>query len=133
MWEVLDDIAKHEKMTANDLCSKIKDRLDEQARRRGPDEATKQVTFSNAVRVFIFRYFYVAATDEGHLAAGHGMGNPFNGTPFADPKEKEDAKKSPPIETPPPSIETPPKRDAVTGAGQTTDQTTLVEPMSEVS
>jgi predicted DNA-binding ribbon-helix-helix protein len=121
MWEVLDDIAKREKMTTNELCSKIKDRLNEQARRNGPDGAKKQVTFSNAVRVFIFRYYKAAATDEGHIAAGHGMGNPFNNTPFAYSSDKENAEDTPPSEASDP-------RAPVTGTGQAT----LIEPMSEV-
>lgn len=85
MWDALADIAAREGLTINDLCSRIKDRLDHQKHRDGNGSDKFEVTLTSAVRVFIAAYFRRACTPEGHRAAQHGFGNPFLGTPFDDP------------------------------------------------
>lgn len=82
MWDALEDIARREGLTVNGLCTLIKDRLDEQIRRRGPGADNAEVTLTSAVRVFIAAYFRRACTEDGHVKAGHGGGDPFVGTPF---------------------------------------------------
>lgn len=85
MWSALEDIAQREALTINELCSRIDMRLQEQAKRRGVAPEESDVTLTSGVRVFIFAYYRAAATDSGHTAAGHGMGDPFVGTPFDTP------------------------------------------------
>lgn len=82
MWVALEEIAAREGMSLNDLCSRIDDRLSEQATQRTDDSEEAEVTLTSGVRVFIFAYYRVAATEEGHIRAGHGLGDPFVGTPF---------------------------------------------------
>jgi len=60
MWEALREICRREDMTVHELCSLIDDR-------RGFSSLTA------ATRVFILMYFRAAATDQGHLTAGHGQ------------------------------------------------------------
>ncbi|KAA0681768.1 hypothetical protein DS843_08280 [Roseomonas genomospecies 6] len=89
MWDALEDIARREGLTVNGLCTLIKDRLDEQLRRRGPATDNSEVTLTSAVRVFIAAYFRRACTEDGHFRAGHGGGDPFVGTPFDLPPPDE--------------------------------------------
>jgi len=60
MWEALREICRREDMTVHELCSLIDDR-------RGLSSLTA------ATRVFILMYYRAAATDEGHVTAGHGQ------------------------------------------------------------
>ncbi|MBP2300457.1 ribbon-helix-helix domain-containing protein [Azospirillum picis] len=91
MWDALEEIGRREGFTVNRLCTQIKERIEEQARRRGmmPDET--DVTLTSAVRVFIASYFRRACTEDGHLRAGHGGNDPFAGTPFELPPAAEEA------------------------------------------
>ncbi|AWK86305.1 ribbon-helix-helix domain-containing protein [Azospirillum thermophilum] len=82
MWDALEDIARREGISVNKLCTRIKERIGEQARRRGLTEDQTDVTLTSAVRVFIAAYYRRACTEEGHLRAGHGGSDPFVGTPF---------------------------------------------------
>lgn len=59
MWDALAEIARREGRTIHQICS-------EAAARRG------QSTFAAGLRVYILDYFRAAATNEGHLLAGHG-------------------------------------------------------------
>lgn len=78
-WEALDEICRREDLTVDELCSDLKERLDQQLRRvRG----IGSVSLANAVRVFIVGYYRKAATEKGHDRAGHGRGDPFVSTPF---------------------------------------------------
>lgn len=88
MWSALDEIAMREGLSINDLCSQIDVRLQEQARRKGLDPEKTEVTLTSGVRVFIFAYFRAAATEPGHHAAGHGLGQPFGRTPFDTPEDE---------------------------------------------
>ncbi len=60
MWEALDEIALREGTTVNRLCERLA------ARRR-------ESSLAAAIRVFIMTYFRNAATEQGHVNAGHGM------------------------------------------------------------
>ena len=59
MWEALEEICRREGQTISSICAYI------ESQRRGSSRTA-------AVRVFILRYFRAAATESGHLAAGHG-------------------------------------------------------------
>lgn len=89
MWDALEDIGRREALSINRLCTMIKERIEEQARRRGLPLDQLDVTLTSAVRVFIAAYFRRASTEEGHSRAGHGGGEPFIGTPFDLPPLEE--------------------------------------------
>jgi len=61
MWEGLNEIARREAVTLNDIVA----RLD---RRRAPE-----ASLTSDVRVFVLGYFRSAATERGHANAGHGV------------------------------------------------------------
>lgn len=90
MWTALEEIAAREGMLLSDLCSRIDDRLTEQAQQRGAHPKGSEVTLSSGVRVFLFSYYRAAATEPGHQLAGHGLGDPFVGTPFEKKKPQDD-------------------------------------------
>ncbi len=86
-WEALDEICRREDLTVDELCSDLKERLDEQSKRvRG----VGSVSLANAVRVFIVGYYRKAATEKGHDRAGHGRGDPFVSTPFDLPQPPDE-------------------------------------------
>lgn len=60
MWEALKYVSRKEKCTVHDICTLVYLR--------------KQVNTSltAAIRVFLMLYFRAAATEDGHLRAGHG-------------------------------------------------------------
>lgn len=60
MWHALAMVCQRENKTLNELVTMI-------ARNRN------QSTLTAAIRVFLLTYFQAAATDEGHLRAGHGI------------------------------------------------------------
>jgi len=60
MWEALREVCRREELTVHEVCSMID-------ARRGTSSLTA------ATRVFILMYFRAAATDEGHVTAGHGQ------------------------------------------------------------
>lgn len=81
MWDALDEICRREQLKLNDLCAMVAARLGE--RDGASTEAGMGLT--RALRVFIVHYFRTAATDAGHLAAGHGRGEPLAGAPLPMP------------------------------------------------
>ncbi|ALG70244.1 hypothetical protein VY88_08530 [Azospirillum thiophilum] len=91
MWDALEDIGRRECLTVNRLCTQIKERIEEQARRRGITPEETDVTLTSAVRVFIAAYYRRACTEDGHMRAGHGGSDPFVGTPFELPARSDDA------------------------------------------
>lgn len=60
MWEELKNIAQREGCKVNDICSLISLRK------------SSKTSLTAAIRVFLVLYFRAAATEEGHLRAGHG-------------------------------------------------------------
>lgn len=60
MWDALDEICCRESMAIHDICTRIaKDH--------------KGYNLTAATRAFILAYFRAAATEDGHLGAGHGL------------------------------------------------------------
>jgi predicted DNA-binding ribbon-helix-helix protein len=60
MWEALDEIAKREAKSINDLVAFV-------------DRNRDAATLTSDVRVFVLSYFRGAATERGHAKAGHGI------------------------------------------------------------
>ena len=60
MWNSLRDIAKREKCKIHDICSLVYLRK------------SQLTSLTAAIRVFIMLYYRAAATEDGHLRAGHG-------------------------------------------------------------
>jgi len=76
-WEALEEIAGRERVSVDELCTDLKERLDAQV-----SQGETGVSLANAVRVFVVGYFRQAATEMGHSRAGHGRGDPLVSTPF---------------------------------------------------
>ena len=62
MWDAMEEIAKREGIRVSDVVS----RIDRDARQRGSGLTAR-------VRVFVLGYFRAAATEQGHMNAGHGL------------------------------------------------------------
>jgi predicted DNA-binding ribbon-helix-helix protein len=62
IWDALHEICKREHVGLGDLVQKVEGEGAEGGR-------------TSAVRVFAFKYFRSAATETGHLEAGHGALN----------------------------------------------------------
>ncbi len=60
MWDALDEICCRESTAIHDICTRI-----------AKDHQGYNLTA--ATRAFILAYFRAAATEDGHLAAGHGL------------------------------------------------------------
>jgi len=60
MWQALNMVCQRENKALNELVTMI-------ARSRN------QSTLTAGIRVFLLTYFQAAATDEGHVRAGHGI------------------------------------------------------------
>jgi predicted DNA-binding ribbon-helix-helix protein len=64
-----------ERVTIHTLCTRISERKD------------VNTSLTAAIRVFALAYFRAAATEEGHMRASHGQGNPFAQTPFGNEEQ----------------------------------------------
>lgn len=62
MWEGLREICQRERSTLHQICTSVS--LQKQ----------EDTSLTAAIRVFVMRYFRLAATEEGHAKAGHGYG-----------------------------------------------------------
>ncbi len=60
MWNALREIARREQCTIHDICSLIH-------LRKSPS-----TSLTAAIRVFLMLYYRAAATEDGHVRAGHG-------------------------------------------------------------
>jgi len=60
MWRSLKEISEREDCSIHDICSLVSLRKKE------------KTSLTAAIRVFIMLYFKAAATEEGHMRAGHG-------------------------------------------------------------
>ncbi len=67
LWGVLAEIARREGVSIGELVRRV-ERQPAPAREGGR---------TSAVRVFLVEYLRAAATEDGHLAAGHGAGGPM--------------------------------------------------------
>jgi predicted DNA-binding ribbon-helix-helix protein len=75
MWDALYDVCARERVTIHTLCTRISERKD------------ANTSLTAAIRVFALAYFRAAATEEGHLRASHGQGNPFSQTLFSNEEQ----------------------------------------------
>ncbi len=75
MWDALYDVCARERVTIHTLCTRISERKD------------ANTSLTAAIRVFALADFRAAATEEGHLRASHGQGNPFSQTPFGNEEQ----------------------------------------------
>lgn len=99
MWKELKSISEREKCTIHDLCSLISLRK------------SKKTSLTAAIRVFLMLYFRAAATEEGHLRAGHGdfsnmkrragMSDDWTALKFKRAMEKEEMEKRFAVHIPP--------------------------------
>jgi predicted DNA-binding ribbon-helix-helix protein len=78
MWDALYDICARERVTIHTLCTRISERKD------------ANTSLTAAIRVFALAYFRAASTEEGHMRAAHGNGNPFTQTPFDNGEQPTD-------------------------------------------
>ena len=60
MWDALAELCRRENRTVHDICSLVA-------------EHRQASSLTAALRVFIVAYFREAATEEGHVQAGHGV------------------------------------------------------------
>lgn len=60
MWNGLNEICRRERASIHELCSTV-------ARTKKED-----TSLTAAIRVFVMNYYRTAATEEGHIKAGHG-------------------------------------------------------------
>ena len=60
MWDALGEICRREGKTIHDVCSDV-------------DFQRHESALTAALRAFIVLYFRVAATEDGHAKAGHGL------------------------------------------------------------
>ena len=59
LWDALDDVCRRERCSRSEIIHRAMPTVMIGSR-------------TSALRVFLFRYFKAATTDEGHKAAGHG-------------------------------------------------------------
>jgi len=70
MWGALQEIARRERCGMNDICEHVN------GSRLGG------LSLTAAVRLFAIGYFREAATEDGHVRAGHGSGSSILPHPF---------------------------------------------------
>ncbi|MEQ8194545.1 MAG: ribbon-helix-helix domain-containing protein [Rhodospirillales bacterium] len=59
VWDALDEICGREQVNLHELCTYI-------------ESQRKKSSRTSAVRTFALIYFHAAATEQGHVKAGHG-------------------------------------------------------------
>lgn len=64
MWSGLKEICRRERATLHEICTIVASRKEE------------KTSLTAAIRVFVMAYYRAAATEEGHVKAGHGYGAP---------------------------------------------------------
>ncbi len=62
MWDGLREICQRERSTIHQVCTTVS------------LQKMEETSLTAAIRVFVMRYFRLAATEEGHTKAGHGYG-----------------------------------------------------------
>ena len=62
MWDGLREICQRERSTMHQVCTTVS------------LQKLEETSLTAAIRVFVMRYFRLAATEEGHTKAGHGYG-----------------------------------------------------------
>ena len=72
MWDALHELCRREGKTAHAICSAI-------------NRERRESSLTAALRDYIMSYFRAAATEDGHLRAGHGrVQTPFTGEACGD-------------------------------------------------
>jgi predicted DNA-binding ribbon-helix-helix protein len=59
VWDALEEICRREAKSLHQICTMLEERRNVSNR-------------TSAIRAFILSYFRIAATDAGHMIAGHG-------------------------------------------------------------
>ena len=59
IWDALQEICRREQVALGDLVQQVEGKAGQGGR-------------TSAMRVFVFQYFRMAATEDGHSSAGHG-------------------------------------------------------------
>jgi predicted DNA-binding ribbon-helix-helix protein len=62
MWQGLIEICRRERATLHEVCTAV------------AQHKTESTSLTAAIRVFIMAYYRTAATEDGHIKAGHGQG-----------------------------------------------------------
>ncbi|MDE2029878.1 MAG: ribbon-helix-helix domain-containing protein [Alphaproteobacteria bacterium] len=62
MWDGLQEICRRERASLHQICSSV------------AVQKREETSLTAAIRVFVMRYFRQAATEDGHVKAGHGYG-----------------------------------------------------------
>ncbi|MDD3029954.1 MAG: ribbon-helix-helix domain-containing protein [Alphaproteobacteria bacterium] len=62
MWDGLREICQRERSTIHQICTTVS------------LQKLEETSLTAAIRVFVMRYYRLAATEEGHAKAGHGYG-----------------------------------------------------------
>jgi len=62
MWDGLGEICRRERSTVHHVCTMVS------------IQKLEATSLTAAIRVFVMRYFRLAATEEGHAKSGHGYG-----------------------------------------------------------
>jgi len=62
MWDGLREVCQRERSTIHHICTTMS------------LQKLEETSLTAAIRVFVMRYFRLAATEEGHGKAGHGYG-----------------------------------------------------------
>jgi predicted DNA-binding ribbon-helix-helix protein len=60
LWDAIEEICRRERITVHEFCTRVAD-------------GRSNRSLTSEVRVFVIGYFRAAASDEGHLRAGHGL------------------------------------------------------------
>jgi predicted DNA-binding ribbon-helix-helix protein len=70
MWSGLNEICRRERASIHEICTSVSTRKNENTSRTA------------AIRVFVMAYFRTAATEDGHVKAGHGYNGNSIGTAY---------------------------------------------------
>jgi len=62
MWDGLREICQRERSTVHQVCTSVS------------LQKAEETSLTAAIRVFVMRYFRLAATEDGHAKSGHGYG-----------------------------------------------------------
>src|ERR1700748_3364806 len=68
MWSGLNEICRRERASIHEICTS------------GANRKNENTSLTAAIRVFVMAYFRTAATEDGHVKAGHGYNGNSIGT-----------------------------------------------------
>lgn len=76
MWDALCEVSQRESHSIHELCTLIQNMKVEDS------------SLTTAIRTFLINYYRAAATNHGHLLAGHGYQEPWNHDDKPKPQTK---------------------------------------------